>query len=285
MKVTYYPGCSLEATAIDYAMSVEGVFGLLGIELEEVPDWNCCGATAAHSINHKISVDLPGRTLVQSAKLDNKAMLVPCPMCYNRLKSASTALKGPQKDQFSVQLTGKEPEIWDMANFLAQPDCIAMIQPKIVKPLEGLSIVSYYGCMASRPPAVTGEENFENPQSIDSVMKLLGANVIDWPFKTDCCGASQMLSRPDMMETLVGKLYDMALKVGAKAIVVSCQMCHMNLDAFQEKTMKKIKRKERLPIYYITEMIAVACGVKEAEIWIDKHIVDGRPLLKELGFL
>ena len=283
MQVTYYPGCSLQGTARDYAESILGICAALDIQLDEIPDWNCCGATAAHSIDQRASIELAGRTLNLAAKLPHADMLVPCPMCFNRLKTAAKTLKGDHAQRYGIKLEGSLPHILDLANFLATEKMLAETAKQVKKPLIGLKVVCYYGCMASRPPEVTGADDFEDPQALDRIVRNLGATPVPWPFKTDCCGASQVLSRLDIVSQLVGKLYDMAQRVGAQAIVVSCQMCQANLDMYQQKIEADWGRRFSLPVYYFTELIGLACHVKGVKHWISRHITDPFSLLQELN--
>jgi heterodisulfide reductase subunit B len=285
MKVTYYPGCSLEGTARDYADSIHELCGLLGIELEEVPDWNCCGATAAHSINHQASIELAGRNLRQAAQLDSRDLLVPCPLCFNRLKTAAKTLQGEARGHYRVELNAPIPSIWDAANFMASDAILPEITAKVQMPLKDLKVVCYYGCMASRPPKMTDAADCENPQSMDRLVTTLGAEVLAWPYKTDCCGASLALSRPDMVHQLVGKLYDMAVRVGAQAIVVSCQMCQANLDLYQDKIEATWGKKFGLPILYFSELVGLACRLPGVKAGLARHFVDPLPLLSNLGLL
>ncbi|HAA03674.1 MAG TPA: disulfide reductase [Syntrophobacteraceae bacterium] len=282
MKVTYYPGCSLEGTARDYADSIHELCGFLGIELEEIPDWNCCGASAAHSINHQASVELAGRNLREAGKLASRDILVPCPMCFNRLKTAAKTLQDKDHKSFRIELGANLPRIWDLANFMANEPILEQITAKVQTPLKGLRVVCYYGCMASRPPKMTDATDCENPQSLDRLMKALGATVLAWPYKTDCCGASLALSRPDMVHQLVGKLYDMAVRVGAQAMVVSCQMCHANLDLYQDKIENVWGRKFGLPILYFSELVGLTCRLPGVKANLRRHFVDPFPVLREL---
>jgi len=283
MKVAYYPGCSLEGTARDYAESIEGICAALRITLDEIPDWNCCGATAAHSIDHQASIELAGRTLKQTEKMTHADLLVPCPMCFNRLKTAAFALEGEHRDRYQIKLSRPLPKIWDLANFFATDNLMEKVANRVKKPLEGLKVVCYYGCMANRPPEITEEAHYEDPQSMDRIVRNLGATPIPWPYKTDCCGASQVLSRMDIVTRLVGKLYDMAERVGAQAIVVSCQMCQANLDMYQARIQAEWGKSTILPIYYFSELIGLACEVKGVPRWLSRHITDPVPLLRELG--
>jgi heterodisulfide reductase subunit B len=285
MKVSYYPGCSLEGTARDYAESILGICALLDIQLEEIPDWNCCGATAAHSIDHRASIELAGRTLELATRLPNSDMLVPCPMCFNRLKTAARTLNQDSAKRYAINLEGSLPKIWDLANFFATQEMLQSVATHIKKPLEGLEVVCYYGCMANRPPEITGASDFEDPQALDRIIQNLGATAIPWPYKTDCCGASQVLSRPDIVSQLVGKLYDMAQRVGAQAIVVSCQMCQANLDMYQGKIGADWGKRFSLPVYYFSELIGLACAVKGLPNWLSQHITDPFALLQKLNLL
>jgi heterodisulfide reductase subunit B len=282
MKVAYYPGCSLEGTAKDYAESILGICASLDIQLEEIPDWNCCGATAAHSIDHRAGIELAGRTMNLAARLPHADMLVPCPMCFNRLKTAVRALNQDSSNRYGMHLEASLPKVWDLANFLASDSMLKTMAKNISKPLEGLKVVSYYGCMANRPPEITEATDFENPQALDRIIQNLGATAIPWPYKTDCCGASQVFSRRDIVSHLVGKLYDMAQRVGAQAIVVSCQMCQANLDMHQEKIGADWGKPFAFPIYYFSELIGLAHNVAGVKKWLSRHITDPFSLLRQL---
>ncbi len=283
MKVSYYPGCSLEATARDYRESLEYVCARLGIELAEINDWSCCGATAAHSTDEFLSLALPARNLAlaEQAGLD---VLVPCPMCFNRLKTAGHELAQGSREGLPYTFSGRI-KVWDLLDFLSQPAWLAQIQAQVKQPLQGLSVVSYYGCMANRPPKITGAGQHENPQNMDTLLKALGATVPDWSYKTDCCGASHTVSRPDIVHTLVQRLYERALEAGAEAIVVSCQMCQANLDMPQAKIADLFQKKYDLPVYYFTELIGVAWKCPEVTTWLSRHLVNPLPLLKRKGLL
>jgi heterodisulfide reductase subunit B len=155
----------------------------------------------------------------------------------------------------------------------------------IQKPLEGLKVVCYYGCMAARPQEITEAKDFENPQALDRIVANLGGTAIPWPYKTDCCGASQALSLENIESRLVGKLLDMARRVGAQGIVVSCQMCQSNLDMYHERAGGGSEKSLPVPVYYFTELIGLALGVKGVQKWLSRHITDPLPLLKELDLL
>jgi heterodisulfide reductase subunit B len=281
MKISYYPGCSLEGTAVDYAESISGVAPLLDVELAELEDWNCCGASAAHSINHALALDLPARNLL-IARQAGMDVVAPCALCFNRLKVAEKALAGTEGAARGAKGGVK---VWDLLDYFTQPAMLKALEAKVVRPLAGLKAVCYYGCLVARPPKVTDKEAYENPRNMDALLQVLGAEAIDWSYKTDCCGAGLAVSRPDLIDTLVQRLYDRALAAGAECFVVSCQMCQANLDLPQKRIVKKTGQDYSLPVLYFTELIGLAVGHPDVEKWLAKHLVDPRPLLQNLGVL
>ncbi len=276
MKVSYYPGCSLEGTALDYAASIAGVAGLLDLTLAEIPDWNCCGASAAHSLDHEAGVALPARNLriAQGLGLD---VVAPCALCFNRLKVAEKALAG------KGEWASRPVRVWDLLDFLTQPVFLKTLARKVVQPLTGLAAVCYYGCLVARPPAVTDKADHENPGNMEKLLEVLGATPLDWSFKTDCCGAGLAVARPDLIDTLVQRLYERALRAGAECLVVSCQMCQANLDLPQRRISEKFGKPYDLPVLYFTELIALALGHPDVDRWLSRHLVDPRPLLCAKG--
>lgn len=271
-KISYYPGCSLEGTARDYRESIHAVCQELGIVLEELPDWNCCGASSAHSINHDASVGLAERNLAIASRV-GRDLVIPCPLCYNRLKTAEKV--GGH--------SGSKIKIWDLANFLGQENVLQMIEPKVKKALGGLKAVCYYGCMSSRPPSITDAVDCENPTSMDRILERIGVEVIPWCYKTDCCGASHTIARPDLTFQLVEKLYQKAIEVGANCIAVSCQMCQANLDMYQDKISQMQHAEYHLPVLYFTELLGCAMGSGDAGTWFARHFVDPAELFRKTG--
>ncbi|MBW2593367.1 MAG: CoB--CoM heterodisulfide reductase iron-sulfur subunit B family protein [Deltaproteobacteria bacterium] len=282
MKISYYPGCSLEGTASDYEASIHAICAALDIELVDLPDWSCCGATAAHSINHKAAIELAGRN-VAIAEKQEMDMMVPCPLCFNRLKTAEKVLTGPEKNNYRYILSGDKVRILDIVNFLADEKILQQIHSKIVTPLTHLKTVCYYGCQSSRPPEITGAKDYENPMGMDRILKTLGANPIQWSFKTDCCGASHILPLQDVAFTMIEKLYKGAVEAKASCFVVSCQMCQLNLDAYQTRINQALGTDYYLPVLYITELIGMATGQAEYTNWFGRHFVDPGRMLTECG--
>lgn len=282
--VGFYPGCSLEATAKDYLESVQGAAKLLDLELSEIPDWNCCGASAAHALDQRASLNLAARNLAL-AQSGPQPVVVPCALCFNRLKAAQHELAQDRSmllPEIAQMLTDLDAvEVVELNSFLTSPDMITQAEAKAANQLSGLRPVVYYGCQGQRPPALTGHPAHENPMGIDLLLSALGAEVIDWPFKTDCCGASHSVARPDLVHTLVGRLYERALEREANCIVTGCQMCQANLDLYQAKIAAEMGREVYLPVFYFTELTGLALGHAETTTWLKRHLVSPRRLMSQ----
>ena len=278
MKFSYYPGCTEHSTSVEYGLSTHAVFKTLDVELVEIEDWNCCGAAATHSINHLLSLCLPARNISKAQLAQAGPLVVPCAGCFNMLKRAEHALKSNQ---------GKRKEIEDIVGFTYQPsfEILALmdvmlhriglerVEEKVRKPLKGLKPACYYGCALVRHPRITQLDDPENPQSLDRLMKALGAEPVEWSYKTDCCGADLALTHGDIVKKLVGKIVSMAKEAGAQCLVTSCGLCQANLEMRQEIG---------LPIFYFTELMGVAFDAEDREKWWSKHMISPKGLLKEL---
>ncbi len=277
MKLSYYPGCSLEGMASDYARSIDTVFKDLGIDLIEIEDWSCCGATAAHSLSEMMSVALPARNLAAAEKL-GLDIIAPCAMCFNRLRFSQQMIK---RQLFDIpwQVTG-EIQVHDMTRFLAEPSMIKLIKERIRKPLNGLKVVCYYGCQMVRPPKITGFTDYENPQTLDRIAAAIGSEVIDWSYKSTCCGASIGIARKEIGESLTRRILQKAQQTGAEAIVVSCPLCQSNLDIIQKNASGMFT-----PVFYFTELLRLAFEANGSQKWFRQHITDPVGLLREKGLL
>ena len=284
MKVSYYPGCSLDGTAREYKESLEAVATFLDVELEELPDWTCCGASSAHVKDDQLAVSLAARNLM-IADRTGMDLMVPCAACYLRLKVAEKELKsGRQVDGSSGKYVGNF-HIKHSADFFWELTGEKTLRAKVKKPLEGLNLVCYYGCLTTRPPKVTDASNPEDPQSMDEIMNNLGASVKNWSFKTDCCGGSLILSHPEIARTLIRKLLDMAEEAGADGIVAGCPMCQSNLDTRQKELSAEGGKKYATPIFYFTELMGLAFGNPGVEKWLNRHLTDSTSILRQKGLL
>ncbi len=283
MKVSYYPGCSLHSTGREYGESTQEVCKILDIELEELPDWNCCGASSAHCTDEVLAIELATRNLVmaEEAGLD---LVIPCAACFQRFKVAEKHITEGKEPAIDTPYQGKVP-IKHLLDFLVEEENLKVIKEKIKKPLNGLKAVCYYGCLITRPPKVTDAKNYENPQAMDKLLSLLGVEVYPWSYKTDCCGGSLMLSRPDIVAQLSGKLIQMAEDAGADCVATACPLCQANLDTKQAAISKNLGREVRFPTFYFTELLGLALGFGEADKWLRKHIIDPRDMLKSKSLL
>jgi heterodisulfide reductase subunit B2 len=283
-KYAYFPGCSLKGSAAEYDHSTRAVLGRLGVELEEIPGWNCCGASSAHSISRDLAVALPLRNLAlaEAAGMD---IVVPCANCYNRLKVAeTTVLEDPAEKKKMEALIDRQfggtVRTLNILEVFENNIGLDMVKKLAARPLAGLKVVSYYGCLMARPPKKLKIDNPDNPTSLDELMGALGAEPKFWAYKTDCCGAGHAMARSDIVTTLVGKLHEMAREAGAEAIVTACPMCHANVDMRQN-----VAGSEPLPVFFFTELVALAMGMEEARGWLSKHLVSPMPLLTKLNLL
>jgi len=280
--VSYYPGCSLHGTAKEYDESIRGVAEILGIELHELEDWTCCGATSAHSTDEELAINLAGRNLAIAEK-ENRELLVPCVACYNRFKVAEKEVKEhPEKSRFLYK--GDIPIRYSL-DFFCEDSILKELEKKISKPLKGLKVVCYYGCLTVRPPDLTGIKQYENPEHMDNLMSLLGAEPIQWSYKTDCCGASLVLTRTDIVKRLSGRLLLMAKEAEADCIVTGCPMCQANLDTRQDEIGKQLGDHFEIPILYFTELIGLAIGHKDVKKWLGHHMINPIKILSTKGLI
>jgi heterodisulfide reductase subunit B len=285
MKYAYYPGCTATSTSIEYDESVRETSRYLGIEFEEIPGWTCCGASSAHVINQELAIALPSRNLAL-AKNMSLGIVAPCPACSLRLKNAEYELKKDsalktrleQDIGMSLDLSHKSKHILEV---LYQDVGVDAIKAKVQKPLEGLKVVTYYGCYLVRPPEITRFDDPENPTIMDKIMEALGAEVIDWSYKVDCCGGSLSIVTPEIVEKLSGKIVKAAFEAEADAIVTACGICQLNLDMRQPKNSGS----HPMPVFYFSELSALAFGSSNMKKWSAKHFVDPSALLERLKLL
>lgn len=285
MKVSYYPGCSLDGTAVEYGHSTEAAAKALGVELAELPDWSCCGASSAHVTNNMLDHALAARNLEIAQKTGGGDLVVPCAMCFQRLKVAEKEIHaGKEIDGVSIKNI-EDVHIKYLTEFFWENVGEKAIKEKVTKPLEGLNPVCYYGCLTVRPPKITDAKNPEDPQAMDKILDVLGANVKSWSYKTDCCGGSLTLTLPDVARRLIKKLYDMAEEAGADCIVAGCPMCGNNLDSYQKEISQESGKEYNVPIFYFTELMALSFGNTSVDKWLGQHMADPRPLLVKKGLL
>jgi heterodisulfide reductase subunit B2 len=281
-EVSYYPGCSLHGTAREYDESIQAVSNILGIQLHEVEDWTCCGASSAHCTDETLAIALPARNLAIAEK-QNRELLVPCVACYNRFKVAEKEVK-EHPGQRNLSYQGNVPIRYAL-DFFCDGAILEEVKKKRTKPLSGLKVVCYYGCLTVRPPKLTGVKDYENPQHMEHLMDLLGAEPIPWSYQTDCCGASLVMTRTDIVRKLGQRILSMAKEAEADCLVTGCSMCQANLDTRQEEIKKDTGETYDLPIFYFTELMGLAFGHKDVKKWLGRHITDPIKVLSKKGLM
>lgn len=283
MEFTYYPGCSLTGSAQELDESFRTAATRLGIKLTELPDWTCCGASSAHMVDHFLETALPAKDLVTAERL-GKDVVAPCAGCHVRMKAASQKVLQDQTFQKQFPLKGGI-EIISGIDMFFRPEVISAIKEKTVKSLEGLKVVPYYGCLAVRPVEVVQPSNPENPMEMDKVLEAMGAKVLNWPYKVDCCGGSLALTKTEMVVKLSKKLLDMAKALEADALVTMCPMCQANLDTRQADISREAGQSYYVPILYLTELMGVAFQYPRLRSWFNRHLVSPEHMLAEKGYM
>jgi heterodisulfide reductase subunit B len=275
VKIGFYPGCSLTGSSREYNESVVAITKVLEIELVEINDWNCCGATAAHSMNEELSLSLPARIMALAEKQGLTEVVVPCAACYNRLKMTQHELEDDQK-------RSRIKEILDMpyqGNVkiinvlqLLQLYGIENLKAKISQPFAH-KVACYYGCLLVRPHSILKFDRVEDPQSMDEMIRAIGGSTMDWAFKTECCGGGFSVSRTDLVAKLSGNILKDAADRGAEAIIVACPMCQSNLDMRRGAINKVLNSQIDIPVIYITQAIGLAMGIGAKELGLKRHFV------------
>ena len=287
MSYVFYPGCSLEGTAKDFHQSTMAVAKALGLSMPELPNWTCCGSTAAHQTDPLLALALPAKNL-QAAK--GNTVAVCCAACYSRLKVANHEIAASADTRKQVagvigaDYDGKTP-VLHLLEILARELGPRKIAARVTKPLKGLKVVSYYGCLLSRPPEITNFDDAENPTLMDSLMSASGADAIDWPHKTECCGASYSITDVSIVHQLTGDILSMAKSAGADCIVTACPLCQMNLDMRQKDIETQRSQKLDLPVFYFTQLLGLALGLSPEALGLKSLVVDPLPMLRAKGLL
>jgi heterodisulfide reductase subunit B len=300
MKYAYFPGCSLEKNASAYHVSALAATQPFGVEFVEVDDWNCCGATEYIALNLMAAYTLVARNLALTASMSGlgtnnggkRELVAPCSACFLNLSKAEQYLS------VSPGLTAKVNEALAAGGMKYAPGGLRVrhlldimvndigyeaIAGKVTNPLRGLRIAPYYGCLIVRPAFQGVFDDHEQPTTLDKLMRTLGAEVVDFPMKAQCCGGHMtQISQPVAMEML-RRLYKNADDYQADLIVTLCPMCQLNLDAYQGDVNRYFKTKYNLPVLYFTQVLGLAMGLPAEELGIGKEFIDARPALAKIG--
>jgi heterodisulfide reductase subunit B len=285
VKYAYFPGCSLESTAWDFDRSTRAVCRELGIELEEIPDWVCCGSTPAHATNASLAVALPVLNLQKAAAM-GRPILTACASCYSRMRTANHQVRNePDERRQAERVTGKpydgRVEVHHLLDVLVNHLGVEKIRKKIKRPLSGLRAACYYGCLLTRPPQIVAFDDAENPTCMDELVSAVQAEPVAWPFKTECCGASLSITNGKVVSRLARRLLMMARRAGAQCIVVACPLCQLNLDLRQADAAAAGGEIPATPVLYITQLLGLALGIPAAELGLKALSVSAESLFSE----
>ena len=286
MKYAYYPGCSLESTAWEYDRSTRAVCDALGVELEEIPGWACCGSTPAHCTNRSLAVALPVLSLSQAQPLRAPVMTA-CASCYSRLRTANHAVREDSEERERVQrITGRSydgsVDVQHVLDALVNHVGVERIRSAVKQPLHGLRVACYYGCLLSRPPEIVAFDDPDHPTCMERIVEAIGAEPVDWPYRTECCGAGLSLTHTDVVCRLGHRLLSMAQRAGAHCVAVACPMCQTNLDLRQAEAIEAHGQLHETPVPYLTQLLGLALGLSAEELGLDALFTAPRLLLSNV---
>ncbi len=292
MKISYYPGCTLKNHAKNFEDSTICSLKTIGVEVEELDRWNCCGTVFSLTTDDLIHHVAPIRNLIRVKEANYDKVMTVCAMCYNTLKRANERVKSDPDsleilnnfmDREEIKYEG-DIKIFHLLEFLKNEITFENIAKQIVKPLKKLKIASYYGCLLVRPKEI-GFDDMENPTILDDLMAVLGADSIDFPYKTECCGAYQTVDNPEIVAERTYHILSSAQDQGAEIVVVSCPLCAFNLDQRQKVTAEKYPDFKNIPVLYFTQPLAIALGCPEESLRFDLNFIDPQPVLREKGLI
>jgi heterodisulfide reductase subunit B len=278
--LAYYPGCSLHGTSGEFDASFRATAQALDVTLQEIPGWECCGNTAAHSNNRLLATALPVNELAkveQDMKLDGVA--VPCAACYSRFKTGAHEVAEDEQTAADVRaVVGRAYNggvtVENLIDVYYHAVGLEELGAKVTRPFAGLKVACYYGCLLTRPPKVTLADDPEYPTHMEEVAKTLGCAPVDWNYKTDCCGAALALTEQGIVDDLIGRILTDAKACGAEAVIVACPLCQVNLDGRQVEIAKKQADWQGIPVVFLSQLVGRALGLDEKALGLKKHLVD-----------
>lgn len=280
----YYPGCWLAGSATEYAESTEEIFGRLELALEEIPGWSCCGAASAHQTAPQAGHALSAHNLSLAAAT-GKPLVVPCSVCYGNLLAAKAALADGTFHPAKGGIDAREAagvEVTSPLEVLSAPGMPVELARQAAESLDGFKVACYYGCLLTRPPSRVHAEDTDNPLSMERIIGALGGETVEWAYKTECCGAALGKACEQVAVELVAKIILAAEDAGANCLAVACPLCHRNLDVLQFEASKAKRRKVEMPVFYFTELVAIAMDLPRTEKWLKKHLTTVFPLVDKV---
>ncbi len=290
MKISYYPGCTLKTKAKNLEDAAVASMAALGVDFEELPRWNCCGAVHSLSDDDLIHQVAPVRDLVRAMDQGSDKVVTLCSMCYNTLARANLLMRDDEVKRKTINDFMNEEtdyhgevEVLHFLNFVRDAIGWDQLRKAVKVPLNGLRVAPYYGCTLVRPRDVAVEPP-GGPQVFTEFLEALGATVVPFPAATLCCGSYQILANPEAALTVAGTIVEWAVKVGAEALALSCPLCEYNLGMKQGELVSLGKASKQVPTYYFTQLLAVALGLGPEACRFELSDASSRELLKSKGF-
>lgn len=284
MSIPYFPGCTLKTKATGLDSSTRASLAALGLELVEQPEWTCCGTVFPLAQDNYMGMVAAARILINASKEDDGRLITVCSFCYNVLKRVNYAIKN--NEQVRTKLTQYLEEEYAGETKLVHPlevvrDDVGFdaLKGKVNSKLQGMKVACYYGCMLSRPASEMQFGDSENPTIMEDFVGALGAEPVDFDYKTKCCGSYQVVKTYDLVIKRAKEILDGAKNKGAQAIITSCPLCQFNLDWIQTKIVEEDSSFTQIPVLYFTQLLGTALDVPVEELGLDKHYVDPKPLL------
>lgn len=289
LRYAFFPGCTLESAAEELMISTQKVASALGIELIEINGWTCCGASHIQDVDELLATSINARNIALGEKLNVTKILTVCNTCTLMLRTAKFKLDNRDKLREKVNIglnnAGLEykgtTEITHFLWALIQDYGLENLKKKVKRPLTGLKVANFYGCHILMPPDIMGFENPMNPQSMEMVMEVLGAESVDFDQRLACCGFHAVFPAEKEVMGLTGKNCLSPKSSGADCIVTPCPLCQMQLDAYQPDAQKEWKEDITMPILHLPQIIGLALGFSPEELAIQRHVVDAIPVLNE----
>ena len=285
-SIGYYPGCSSAGGGIELELSVRALSTVAGVELKEIEDWNCCGASAAHNINHRLAIALPYRILALAEEQGLETVLAPCAACFARLKGSHVRVT--RSDDLAAEMaeitertyTGsvKVININEYLNMLLADG----LAEKLPRSFGGLKVAAYYGCLLSRDADVITGDDHESPGGMVAAIRAAGCEPVEWNFAVECCGAGLSMSKTEAVVDLTSRVLADARDCGAEIIVTGCPMCHSNLDMRQKTIRQAGKGDFRMPVLYLSELLGLAAGLEPKDVGLNRHFVDAMCVAERL---
>jgi len=282
MKIPYYPGCTLSTKAKGYDRSGRAVAAALGMELEELPEWQCCGATFPLATDNSLALIAPTRVLYQAEQAGERVAAL-CAICYHVLKRTQTTLGQDQEmreriNWFTEQEYQGKVRVVHLLEVLRDDLGWEELARRVTRPLKGLRAAPYYGCLLLRPYDEIGLDDPEAPTILHDLLRALGAEPVDFPFNIECCGSYLTVKEPEVSEAMSRDIVTSAREHGAQVIVTACPLCQFNLDYPQRETASG-RSGDEIPVVYFTQLMAVALGLPEEDWGMEDHYVDPRTVI------